>query len=101
MASISFSFPSIPYADEWANVYVQYLIDITFDAATSIGYYAIHMLLAYFYIGLCFYVSAMRADLKVRMQEIHKIKSNSSRLVGREFARKLFVEMKFHSRIFE
>lgn len=54
---------------------------------------------AFFFIGLCCYISAMREDLKLRMQAIHL--NVNKKAVDPEFKRNLFTDIQFHSQLFE
>lgn len=89
---------STPYVDQWVNVYGQFLIDGAVEVIVLFMYYLCHMISAFFYIGLCLYVRAMRIDLQLRMQEIHV---NVNKSVDYEFAKNLINEIQFHARIFE
>lgn len=84
--------------DKWANFYEQFIIDATVEAIVLFMYYLCHMISAFFYIGLCLYVRAMRIDLKLRMEEIHM---NVNRSVDYVFVKNLINEIQFHARIFE
>lgn len=89
---------STPYIGKWTNIYTQYLIDYIVELIVVFMYYMCHMISAFFYIGLCFYVTAMRNDLKLRMKEIH---GNVNKSLDDTFKQNLFTELQFHARIFE
>lgn len=58
-----------------------------------------HMISLLFFIGLTLYVGAMKADLKIYLQEIHSNVINANDDHG--FERKLVTEIKFHARLYE
>lgn len=87
--------------DKWTNFYVIFIIGIIVEFIACIAYYSFHMISALFFIGLCFYVSAMRTDLKLRLQEVQSDVDNIGKMVDNEFERKIFNEIKFHGRLYE
>lgn len=58
-----------------------------------------HMTSLLFFFGLTLYVGAMKTDLKIYLQEIHRNVKNAH--VDHEFERNLVTEIKFHARLYE
>lgn len=83
------------------NVYVEFVIDFIVEVAACFTYYSIHMIAAYFHIGLCLYVKAMKNDLKLQLKEIHRNINETRGSIGHEFERSLASEIHFHTQIYE
>lgn len=88
------------FARKW-NIYLRFYFDWVVESIAYTVYFAIHMGLVTFFIGFCFYVRAMRSDLVIQMESIDSNTGHDGASIGREIARRLSREIRFHARIFE
>lgn len=72
---------------------MQFVIDIAVELASCFIYYTSHLTTAFFHIGLVFYLSATKVDLKLRLQEIF---ANVDIFNKSKFECEIFHEIKFH-----
>lgn len=86
--------------DKWANVYAQFYIDWAVEFSTYLVYYVGHLIPASFFIGMCFYVNAMLADLTIQIREIDEDVKNHRKYDYSEIGHKLCNEIQFNVHIF-
>lgn len=94
-------FFSTPYVDKWVNVYEKFLIDVVIEIMSCFVYYSVHMIAAFFHIGLCFYLNGMWTDLKLRLQEIQEHLDNSEKSASGKLQYNIANEIKFHGCLYE
>lgn len=83
------------------NVYIQYLIDVIIEVNVCFLYFSIHLTSGFLYVGLCSYLGAMKTDLKLRLEVIHRTVDDLDIIHGRDIERNLLNEITFHGRLYE
>lgn len=82
-------------------MYLRFYIDWLAEVGIYVVYFTVHLISMSFYIGLCFYVSAMLADLRIRLEEIDMLVKDLRSFKIREIRFKLSADIEFHAHIFE
>lgn len=93
--------PSTLYIDKWSNIYVHFIIDVIIELSACFLYFSIHMTSAFFYVGMCFYLGAMKTDLKLQLQVIHGRVDDLDIFDSRDIDRNLLHEINLHGRLYE
>lgn len=82
-------------------MYLRFYIDWAAEVGIYVVYFTVHLISLSFYIGLCFYVSAMLADLGIRLEEIDMDIKDVRSFKITEIECKLSADIEFHTHIFE